>query len=60
MQGYFVTTPLELQQQKIVVLVNRGWVPLQHVKQKIAWNRPRDTVNITGTISSTERECYQQ
>lgn len=55
-QGYFVITPMELQsQQKRVVLVNRGWVPLNYARENLSWKRPIDTVNIVGTVSSMEQ-----
>ena len=42
---------------KNVILVNRGWVPLQYVQQKKPWNRPTEIVDIVGIVSSTERKC---
>ena len=42
-----------------VVLVNRGWVPIQYVQQKKSWNRPTETVDVVGIVSSTERKCVK-
>jgi len=56
MKGYFVITPLIRTNDMGTVLVNRGWVPMQYVKQKIEWDRPSGTVSIVGVPSRTERE----
>ena len=45
--------------EKNVILVNRGWVPLQYVQQKKPWNRPTEIVDIVGIVSSTERKCIK-
>jgi len=53
-QGYFVLTPLERTNGEGTVLVNRGWVPRQYVKEKVAWDRPGGIVKINGIPSKTE------
>lgn len=50
-QGYFIITPFEREDNndKNVILVNRGWVPQHYVKQSIAW----ENNNIKGDSSSS-------
>lgn len=53
-QGYFIITPLERPHNLGTVLVNRGWVPLQYVKQNVAWERPTGEVQVVAVASKME------
>ncbi len=55
-QGYYVITPFFRENDMGIVLVNRGWVPRQFVKQNAKWTRPSGVVNVIGVASKTERE----
>jgi cytochrome oxidase assembly protein ShyY1 len=60
-QGYFVLTPMELQ-DKSTVWINRGWVPKTMVPDGrrgppvSSWSRPKEATSLTAIRSSPESE----
>jgi surfeit locus 1 family protein len=60
-QGYFVMTPMELE-DKSKVWINRGWVPKTMVPDGkrgppvTSWNRPKGATSLTAIRSSPESE----
>ena len=50
-QGYFVITPFIRQDDKTVVFVNRGWVPIRST----SWDRPTELVTIACVVSDFEK-----
>jgi len=57
-QGYYVLTPFFRLNNMGIVLVNRGWVPRQYVKQNAKWNRPVGVVDVIGVASKTEQPKF--
>ena len=51
-------TPLVRSQNMGTILVDRGWVPREYVRQNTSWDRPKGFVNIVGVASETESKLY--
>jgi surfeit locus 1 family protein len=64
-QGYFVVTPLALNENEIV-LVNRGWVPRNMVMQDVRrqgaallqWERPQGPWEVTAVSAKVEQPKF--
>jgi surfeit locus 1 family protein len=55
--GYYVLTPLRLENGSVRVLVNRGWVPVGRSRSELPIiDTPKDTVEVTGlaTVPQTK------
>ncbi|GFH62153.1 hypothetical protein CTEN210_18629 [Chaetoceros tenuissimus] len=57
-QGFYCLTPLERDNGKGTVIVNRGWIPRSYIKENVAWSRPTGNVSIVGVTSKTEQPRF--
>ncbi|VEN53388.1 unnamed protein product [Callosobruchus maculatus] len=54
-QGYLVITPLKLKDRDETILVNRGWVPVQHKKPNTRENgQVKGEVDVIGVVRKNE------
>jgi surfeit locus 1 family protein len=52
--GFHVITPLLLDDSQQVVLINRGWIPRQHLNETAPLPTPTGTVRVNGVIAGLQ------